>query len=1528
MHITPTNTNSSVVKTFTALTMLFMLILTISCDSRKLEIEKQQKYSIVVLHSWEDKGEENDIFRKTIEDEFLNAGVNVDIHHLYLNILHNPINPLLYNGYWKKYYGDSIRLYKPEVILVNDDPALDLIVKHHIDDSLFINTPVVFAGITSLQKDSLHRFPLMTGFEDRIDYAHNLEMFRKITGEAYITVELDSNEYDNRLRHDFYRVLEDTTRFFNNGDFKIKELSEKYFATHYPGIIAVNFISCARPTMNHSADETDSVGLVRTKLIHAATQNNWQLQVKYDIYSNTIIDRTRHPQFTCIREQFNNPDRIRFLGGYFSSTQTQAEDQTEYAVRIIRGEHPKSLSISSHHSDYYLDWNAMQKMGMSYDEFGNQFTIINAPYSLEHPYLLMLYIAGAIFIVGLLTYIFVRWIGRWRKKSNQAMVAELEWEEKVTQLLFSNTQDTYWYMKNGEITFGDQLIKFYNLPKSSFPIAEVEEIIHPNSKAAFQIMLNYRHQRENETKTIRLQYTPDDGKTWHWCEITYTVTEDLIKRGELYGLMLNIDEKIKTEDELKAGQELASQVALKENFLANISHDLRTPLGAVTGFSTLLTTPGMQFEEGEREQYGEIIHQNTEMILKMIDSVVEKAALESGDLEIIRKPVSISSLINDCWNTNRIIIPTHLKFILEQDTPDCLVNIDYTRTKQVINNFLSNSFKFTADGSITLGWRHRPQSDNIEVYVKDTGIGIEKGKQEKVFERYSKIDEQDKGTGLGLNISKTIIEKQEGFIGVESEFGKGSKFFFILKKFVQCLLLILTVCLSTFFTTSCTDNRDVKVKANVVVIHGYDADYEPYKEFDQEIINTLRSNGVQAEIKPLYLNLENPNGDAQEIIMEFHKLIEKQNWNPHLVITEGDRSAHAVLDAMDSGMEVNIPLVFGSLHHPEWDRLRKHNNIVPIYDPIDYSANLSLVTELTGKNCIEIELDYFQQDSLIRQELRQVLNRPPYIDNTDFHLEDVTDEKFHSDWKDSIVVFAFSTDKPEYNQKVPMTDAELAYEDLTNIYQYSYLYPQLAVKKDMYSDNIIDKTGRPQFTAVKAGFADGTGRFLAGYFADYNTVARDLGRFGARLLRGADPRDLAGLTHEKHYYMDYQAMQAMGLNYNQFKNRFTIVNAPMEYYVPVVYYGSYTLVTLIVMGAVVFFIIALQFSKDKNAQSIYEDVKRRSELRKLVLNGADFRTIRSEEKINDILSRIHQDFSHIMPEILHSLDVDGNYKYTIYAADNNSNEYHWWQLRFVVTHDKKQKRLFGIIINTDAAMKHEEELRAAMQLAEEAKQKEDFLMTISHEIRTPLNAVVGFSDVVISLPPESFTQEEIVEFNQIIKTNNVALTTMIEDILMFSRIESGRIQYMKKDFEASEIVSELADEWRGLIPKDIDFNSLIFRKNAHICNDKIRLKYIINQFMSNAVKFCKSGRILLYCQYHLNEDTIEYSVIDSGVGMTLDKQKAAFNLFWKDDEFTPGLGLGLSVAQQLAEGMGVKITVDSKPGHGSKFSVIAKASLD
>jgi signal transduction histidine kinase len=1471
-----------------------------------------------------------------MDDAFNRHDVEVDVHHIYANMFHRP-NEVFTQFDWPK-YSKQIRQWQPEVILLNDDGIVDWLLNAKEIDSIFLSTPIVFSGVNTLLRDSLYRIPQITGFEAKVDVGRNIELMMRLVKTQCITIELDSRPADMRMREQLEEELRDSTKYVNNSNFKEKNLDEDYLRKKYPGLAVVNFVSCAFPYRNRAEGESDSVGKATTAFFYQKAKEMWQLQVRSGgIVNNAIIDRTERPQFTCIREDFNNPKKIRFLGGYFTSTETQVEDQVSYAVRILKGETPKSLPISLHSSGYYLDWNAMQMMfpKMSYAVYSNEFQIVNAPFYLEKPMVFALQVGFFILVVGLFIYGMVYLMLRWRWKGQMNLVEELQYEEKVHDLMFSNAKDTFWLLKDGVFTVSDQFSKYFNV-SNRLTLEEMDSIVHEDTKASFEFLKNFRNQRGR--KTVRLHLSPDGGKNWYWAEAMYTASDESAKTGELYGMLLNIDQKKETEEKLEQAQILASQVALKENFLANISHDLRTPLGAVTGFSTMLTTPGMTFEEGEREMYGEVIHQNTDMILNMIDSVMEKAQIETGDLEIIQKPVSIQKLVDECYKTNYIIAPTHLEFKLEMGEPDATVNIDATRTKQVVNNFLSNAFKFTTEGSVTLGWKHMEDDpDKIEVYVRDTGIGVAPEKQAQLFERYIKVDETDKGTGLGLNISKTIMEKQDGTIGVESEIGKGSKFFFRLTKMVECLLLIITLGIGLLLPSSCTVRANQEEKtAKVLIFHSYDKNHPGYREFNDKMLQTFRTNGINADIKHVYLDLENPMNTTRKLHFDVKDSIKKTNWCPNIVMTEGDRAACDLIDwrqfgdvqALDS-----VPIIFGGLHHPKWDYIRKHKNIVVINDPIDYCANINLAAEMSGKNCVEIELDYFEQDSMIRAELRQAIARPPYVDNSDFHMHIAADEELATVWKDSVVVLVFSTESPERNSQ-NVQNQEEGYQNMRQIYVHSWLYPSLVVKRDLYSSAIADKTGRPQYTAVKAGFADGSGRYLCGYFASYQTVGEDMARVASEILKGADLASFVGMTHQKQYYMDYDAMEKLGMEYKDYQSRFVIVGAPVEKISPLYAYATWIIIIGIFIIAVASIIMVLQSWKNRTAQILIEGVKRRAEMRQMALHGADSHTVRTEANLRDIISHVHPDYSSEIPLIMQSIDVAGTHSYEIYADIDQKDLYRWWQLRFVVMFDydakkgtKRQKNVDGILINIDETKRYEENLRKAMLLAEEAKQKEDFLTTISHEIRTPLNAVVGFSDVLVSMPADSFTPEEMEEYAKIIKANNTSLSAMIEDILMFSRIESGRIQYVKNAFDASEMVRELAHDWGDLMPEGVKLHVFDLLPGIIINNDRTRVKYIMSQLVSNAVKFTKSGFILIGVDYHGNADQVEIYVADTGCGIPREKQQLAFGLFWKDDGFIPGLGLGLHVAKKLAEGMGLKLDVDSRPGYGSKFSLYSDANL-
>jgi len=278
-----------------------------------------------------------------MEEAFQKEGINADVHHIYANMLHR--SPALLNKMDWPQYLDSIRKWKPEIILLNDDPILSWVLREHSRDSLFRNTPVVFAGVNVLIRDSLQNFPLMTGFGCNVNITRALEMLMAVTGSQIANVELDHSEYDEALRHKFYSQITDSTRFINNNISYIEGADDEYMREHYPAKMLVNFVSCANPESNRREGEPLEKGKKNLTQIYLASRRTWQVQVKYDIYSNSIIDKARIPQFTCIRQQFNDPQHLKILGGYFTSTETQVKDQVGYAAQILRGTSPKMLPI-------------------------------------------------------------------------------------------------------------------------------------------------------------------------------------------------------------------------------------------------------------------------------------------------------------------------------------------------------------------------------------------------------------------------------------------------------------------------------------------------------------------------------------------------------------------------------------------------------------------------------------------------------------------------------------------------------------------------------------------------------------------------------------------------------------------------------------------------------------------------------------------------------------------------------------------------------------------------------------------------------------------------------------------------------------------------------------------------------------------------------------------------------------------------------------------------------------------------------
>ena len=206
-----------------------------------------------------------------------------------------------------------------------------------------------------------------------------------------------------------------------------------------------------------------------------------------------------------------------------------------------------------------------------------------------------------------------------------------------------------------------------------------------------------------------------------------------------------------------------------------ITHEIRTPLNSIVGFSTLLAESD---DEEEKKEYLRIIESSNEFLLQLIGDILDISKIKSGKMEFIYTTLRLSEIFAPQQQAFALRVAPGVKVIFESDGNDYCIVSEKTRLTQVLTNFLSNAVKFTSSGSIRFGYRLT--DDGIYVYVTDTGMGISKESQASIFNRFVKLNSFKQGTGLGLSICKTIIEKLKGKIGVESEEGKGSTFWFTI----------------------------------------------------------------------------------------------------------------------------------------------------------------------------------------------------------------------------------------------------------------------------------------------------------------------------------------------------------------------------------------------------------------------------------------------------------------------------------------------------------------------------------------------------------------------------------------------------------------------------------------------------------------------------------------------------------------------------------------------------------------------------
>ncbi|WP_346304453.1 ATP-binding protein [Bacteroides sp.] len=268
----------------------------------------------------------------------------------------------------------------------------------------------------------------------------------------------------------------------------------------------------------------------------------------------------------------------------------------------------------------------------------------------------------------------------------------------------------------------------------------------------------------------------ENGK-YTWTSINVMVRDYRPQDGIIEMLCINYDitPLKETEQKLIIARDKAEELdRLKSAFLANMSYEIRTPLNAIVGFSSLLAETDSR---NERQEYIKIVQENNELLLQLISDILDLSKIEAGTFNFVYTNVDVNETCAEIIKSMSMKVSKGVELIFEEPFPECYIYTDKNRFTQVISNFINNALKFTQQGSITLGYE-QVSHQKIKFYVRDTGMGIPEEKQKSVFERFVKLNTFVQGTGLGLSICKSIVSQMGGEIGVDSTEGIGSCFWF------------------------------------------------------------------------------------------------------------------------------------------------------------------------------------------------------------------------------------------------------------------------------------------------------------------------------------------------------------------------------------------------------------------------------------------------------------------------------------------------------------------------------------------------------------------------------------------------------------------------------------------------------------------------------------------------------------------------------------------------------------------------------
>ena len=737
-----------------------------------------------------------------------------------------------------------------------------------------------------------------------------------------------------------------------------------------------------------------------------------------------------------------------------------------------------------------------------------------------------------------------------------------------------------------------------------------------------------------------------------------------------------------------------------------------------------------------------------------------------------------------------------------------------------------------------------------------------------------------------------------------------------------------------FVLNSCSDREERRI----LIVHSYEESYVGYPDFNRLIDKEFRRNGVNADIRIVYLDCE-AFQEEPELKYMYHLLDSvSDGWEPEVILVNDDQAAYSLFKCCHP-LAKEIPVVFGGVNYPNWELLKEYPNVTGFHDRMDLMKNIRLGAKLFGED-VELftVLDSTYIDRQIRADIENQL-KDEKVTCMVGYSGTPREKRLYYPHKEGYARFS--------SLSVRIGKKQETANFIWTLSKYSIGMCYLQMKRDYTSVNIGNICASPSLTAINEAFGYNE-KLLGGYITTFPILAEEEVSAAIRILHGEKPSGIPVRESRKKYVVDWNVMQQRGISKESIPAECTIINIPFREEYPVAWGTGVVLIIILLSTLFVWLFFLYRREQGRKRRALYE-LESEKETLALAIEGSDTFAWKLEndhfvfEKefwisqkmsakslgFEELLSIMHPDHWDEVRGYWKNISKAGKVVSQV-RCDFNEKGYQWWEFRYkTILLPGGGYKAAGLLLNIQAIKDREQELEEARLLAEKAELKQSFLANMSHEIRTPLNAIVGFSNILAL--DDGVSPEERLEYIGSINKNSDLLLKLINDILELSRIESGYMSFEYEKCFVSELVDSIYMTHQMLISEQLEFIKELDAVQVEVMVDKGRLTQVITNFLNNASKFTKTGYIKLGYRYLSESDRVAIYVEDTGRGIELSEQKMIFSRFYKQDEFSQGAGLGLSICQVIVEKLRGKIELWSEPGKGSRFTVVlpvVKATSD